>query len=235
MNTDKISTNEINLRQLPLFISLSDEEYNKIKDKLYIKSYSKGEIIFKSNDPANKMYLIISGVIKISKIMSDAKEQILYIYNKNDFVGGHNILSHDKYEYNAQALKKTTVLTVSSDIVNNVLKHNNNFLLTLLSQSFERIRKAEDLIDRLSIINTEVKVAKLLKNLAKQYGKKTKNGIITKFNITQEELGSLAGISRETMSRKLNQFEEDGILEIVSRGKILIYDLAKLDEILDDY
>ena len=66
-------------------------------------------------------------------------------------------------------------------------------------QSFERIRKAEELIDRLSVISTDVKLAKLLKNLMSLYGKVSEDGIMIEFNITQEELGSLSGISRETV------------------------------------
>lgn len=222
----------LNYKEIPLLTYLSEEEFLSIKSNLYIYEFNKGEIIFRSNDPANKMYIIISGEIKITKIMSDGKEQILYIYEKGTFVGGHNILSNDKYEYNAIALKKTQVLMISSNDINNVFKKNNNFLIAVLQQSFERIRKAESLIDRLSVISTDIRVAKLLKNFITIYGIRTKEGILIKHNITQEELGSLAGISRETMSRKLNQFDEEGIIKIKSRGEILILKESELDNIL---
>lgn len=224
--------NLINIKQMPLLKNLSSDEFNKIKKNTIAREFSKGEIIFRSQDPADKMFIILSGEIKVTKIMSDGKEQILYIYGPSDFIGGHNILSGDKYEYNASALSKSKVLTITSDDVLGVLKYNNDFLLTVIKQSFERIRKAEDLIDRLSVINTDEKVAKLLKTLIGLYGKKTADGILISYKITQEELGSLAGISRETMSRKLNQFEEEGILKIVSRGKVLILDESQLDNIL---
>ncbi|MFM1580710.1 Crp/Fnr family transcriptional regulator [Helcococcus bovis] len=223
---------KLNYKKIPLLDSLSEEEFLRIKSDFYIIEYSKGETIFRSFDPADKMYIILDGEMKISKIMSDGKEQILYIYEPGDFVGGHNILSGDRYEYTAYALNKTTVLTISSYDVNNVLKHNIEFITKVLEQSYERIRKAEDLIDRLSVISTDVRVAKLLKTLVNLYGKETDKGILIKYNITQEELGSLAGVSRETMSRKLNQFEEEGILSLVSRGKILIKDYEKIENIL---
>lgn len=223
---------KINYKEIPLLKYLTEEEFKKIEGNIKIQEYSKSDIIFSTNFPADKMYIVVSGEIKISKYMSDGKEQILYIYDKDDFVGGHNILSGDKYEYNAQALNKTTVLTLTSHDVHNVLKKNNEFLLQVLKQSFERIRKAENLIDRLSVISTDLKVAKLLKNLASLYGKQHKDGILIEYHTTQEELGSLAGISRETMSRKLNQFEEMGIIKLVSRGKILIYNMDEIENIL---
>lgn len=232
MREINLSNQDFDFNNISLLNNLSDNELERIKGNLILREYSKGEVVFKSHDPADKMFIILDGEIKISKIMSDGKEQILYIYGPLDFIGGHNILSGDKYEYNAYALTKSKVITINSHDVLGVLKYNNQFLLSVIEQSFERIRKAEDLIDRLSVINTDEKVAKLLKNLIEINGKHTKEGILIEHKITQEELGSLAGISRETMSRKLNQFEEDGIIRIVSRGKLLITDQAALENIL---
>lgn len=229
---NKFTKENLIQKDIPLLSYLTEEEFLSIKANLDIQDYAKGELVFRSNDPADKMFVILEGELKISKIMSDGREQILYIYDEGDFVGAHNILSASSYEYSAYSLKKSKVLTISSRDVHQILKKNNSFLLILLAQSFERIRKAENLIDRLSVISTDVKVAKLLKNLSSLYGQDTKDGILINHNTTQEELGSLAGISRETMSRKLNQFEEEGLIKLVSRGKILIVDQAKLDNIL---
>jgi len=229
---DLFDQGKFNYKKIPLLESLSEDEFMKMKSNLIINEYQKGETVFRSHDPADKMFIVLEGQLKISKIMSDGKEQILYIYTEGDFVGGHNILSGDMYEYSAYALVKSAVLTISQDDVNNILKNNNQFLITVLGQSYERIRKAETLIDRLSIISTDAKVAKLLKTLMSLYGQQKENGILVKYNITQEELGSLSGLSRETMSRKLNQFEEEGILKIVSRGKVHIYKPEELDNIL---
>lgn len=224
--------NKTNYKEIPLLTSLSEEEFLLIEDNLNILNFSKGDTIFRYRDPASRMYIILEGEIKISKIMSDGKEQILYIYGPGQFVGAHNILSRENYEYSAYALRPSRVLTVSSHDIHKVLKHNNDFLLEVLSQSFDRIRKAETLIDRLSVISTDVKVAKLLKTLISLYGKEKQDGVLIQYNITQEELGSLTGLSRETMSRKLNQFEDMGILKILSRGKIIIYKPYELDNIL---
>lgn len=223
---------KLNYKEIPLLNLLTEREYSQIKNDLHIIKFQKGSHIFRAFDPADKMFIILNGEMKISKIMSDGKEQILYIYEKGDFVGGHNILTGDKYIYTAYSLKETTVLTIASRAFNEVIRSNNLVLCAVLEKSYERIRRAETLIDRLSVISTDVKVAKLLINLNSLYGKKHKNGIIIKFNITREELGSLAGISRETMSRKLNQFAEDGLIDLVSRGKILIKDIETLKNML---
>lgn len=221
---------KLNYKEIPLLSYLTEEEFFKMNSTFEVLQFKKGDIIFKSQDPADKMYILIDGFMKVSMYLSDGREQLLYIYKKGDFLGGLNLLSGDKYAYNGSALWDTTVITVSKSDFYNVLLKNNNFLIKVLEKSYERIRRAESLIDRLSVINTDVKVAKLLINLIKIYGSQEEGGILLDLNITQEELGSFTGLTRETMSRKLKQFEDMGLLKIISRGKILIKDIKKLSE-----
>lgn len=229
---EEFNSKKYNYKEIPLLATLSEEEFSSIQSDIYLNRYSKGDTIFRTSDPADRMFIVLEGEIKISKIMSDGREQILYIYEAGEFVGGHNIISGDSYLYNAYSLKDTKVITITARKFSKIIRKNNELMIAILAQSYERIRRAELLIDRLSVISTDVRVAKLLINLIKVYGKKVNDGILIKLNVTQEELGSLTGISRETMSRKLNQFEEDGIIEMVSRGKILIKDEQALQNII---
>lgn len=221
--------NLIDYKKIPLLSLLSEGEFSNIKEKINILYFKKGDYIFRSGDPASKMFIIYEGFMKIIMNLSDGRDQLLYIYKKGDFVGGLNLLTDNNYVYTGIALKDTTtVITISRDDFHNVLLKNNEFLIRVLIKSFERIRRSEALIDRLSTMNADLKVAKVLLNLMKFQGKKTQDGIILNLHINQEELGSFSGITRETMSRKLKQFEELGIIKILSRREILISNVQKL-------
>lgn len=222
----------LNYKMVPLLDYLSEEEFLSMNSNFEVLYFKKGDPIFKSGDPASKMFIIYDGFMKISMNLSDGREQILYIYKKGDFVGGLNLLSGDKYVYNGTALKNTTVITISNDDFHEVLLKNSKFVMKVLEKSYERIRRSEELIDRLCVINADLKVAKVLINLIKVYGEKTDEGILLNLTINQEELGSFTGITRETMSRKLNQFEDQGLIKIVSRGKILIKDIKGLSKLI---
>lgn len=216
-------------QDIPLISFLSKEERDKINGRIGIMKKSKGEYIFRSGDPADLMYIIKTGSMKISMYLSDGREQILYIYNDGDFVGGFNILSSDKYVYNGVAIRDSIIYTIGKEDFHNVFMHNEDFLLSLLEKSYERIRRSEQLIDRLSVVNADMKVAKTLIDLLKIYGMRTdEDDIILRLNLNREEIGSFTGLSRETVSRKLNQFEERKLIEIMPRGKIKIIDLDGL-------
>ncbi|WP_036730103.1 Crp/Fnr family transcriptional regulator [Peptoniphilus mikwangii] len=218
----------IDYKKTPLLKYLTEEEIKRFISKPQIKEFKKGEYIFRSKDEARQMYIVYDGFMKISMFLSDGREQILYIYKEGDFVGGFNIISGDRYVYTSVALTDTKIIIIHKEDFEDILLKNVKILRKLLDQSYYRIRKSEELIDRLSVINADMKVAKLLIDLIKICGKKKNNKILLDLNINREELGSYTGVSRETISRKLNHFETMNIISLLPKGKILIEDLEAL-------
>ena len=205
-----------------LLAFLTDEDLKNFRYRPQVLLYKKGDKIFSFNDKADFMYIILEGFIKISTYLSDGREQVLYIYGEEDFVGAHNLLTHENYLYEARALTRARLLTISKVDFNNILIKNNKVLIKILDQSFKRIRRSEELIDRLSTQNADMKVAKLLLDLAEDLGRVKKEGVHITFHLSREEMGSYSGIVRETLSRKLSSFEKMGLIEIIGRNEILI-------------
>lgn len=170
--------------------------------------------------------------MKIYKNLSDGREQILYIYSVGDFVGGFNLLKEDEYKYNAEALEDTTISTLSKAKFDEIAIKNPSINLKIIEKGYERVIWAEELIQRLSYSNADAKVAGLLLNLIKDFGTETEEGILLNLTLNREEMGSYAGISRETMTRKLNQFKELGYVDFIGNKKILIKNKDVLEEYL---
>ncbi|WP_297790517.1 Crp/Fnr family transcriptional regulator [uncultured Anaerococcus sp.] len=209
---------------------ISDDDLDKFTHKVEIKEVKKGEIIFRYNDQAEYMYIIVDGFIKISMYLTDGREQVLYTYSKGDFVGAHNLLTDENYQYEAKALKKTKLIYIHKSDFFNVMIKNNKILIKILGQSFKRIRRSEELIDRLVGLNADMKVAKLLLDLVEE----TKEGnLLIKPHLTREELGSYSGVVRETLSRKLSYFEDLGLIKLLPKGEILIQNIEALRKIVN--
>lgn len=222
---------KINYKAIPLLAHLSEAEFSEMDEEIVISHKKKGDLIFKSGDPAERMYILYKGEMKMTMVLSDGREQMMYIYKAGDFVGGLNLLSGDNYVYDGTALSDSIVIIISRGNFNNVLLKNQQFLIYLLEKSYERIRRSEELINVLSGINADMRVAKVLMNLLPVYGQKTEEGILLAVPINREEMGSYSGISRETMSRKLNQFSNKGLLKLLPRGQILVTDVEGIREL----
>lgn len=220
------------LHNIPLLSNLNDEEARKISEGVVTKEFKKGEYIFRTGDKADRLYIVCQGKMKIFKYLRDGREQILYIYGAGDFVGGFNLLKEDEYWYNAVALEDTVVCTLSKKKFDEIIIKNPTITLKVLEQAYERIRWAEDLVDRLSTISTDAKVASLLLRLTDDFGTRKGDEIILNLTINREEMGSYAGISRETMTRKLRTFKEMGLIDFHGNKVIIIKDEEGLREML---
>lgn len=170
--------------------------------------------------------------MKIYNSLLDGREQILYIYGSGDFVGAFNLLKEDEYKYNGEALENTVVSTLTKAKFDEIAIKSPTITLKILEKAYERIRKAETLVDRLSSTNADSKVAGLLLNLIQNFGSKEGDSIALNLSINREEMGSYAGISRETMTRKLITFNEMGFISLEGNKKIIINKIDKLEELL---
>lgn len=220
------------IRNVPLLASLNQDEIDKISEGVVFTEYKKGEYIFRSGDKADRLYIVVSGKMKISNYLSDGREQILYIYSAGDFVGAFNLLKEDEFKYNAEALEDTTISTLSKNKFNEIILKNPEITLKILEKSYERIRDVEGLVVRLSAANTDAKVAGLLLELMEDFGSKESSNTVLELTINREEMGNYAGIARETMTRKLNHFKELGYIDFIGNKKIIIKEENKLRELL---
>ncbi|HHU54162.1 MAG TPA: Crp/Fnr family transcriptional regulator [Clostridiaceae bacterium] len=219
-------------RTWSLFKGLTEEEYIELASSVRILDFTRNQTVFRPGDSADRMYIVISGRMKITQLMPDGRPQILYIYNPGDFVGGLNILSGDQYLYLGETLEDSKIGQIGKNIFSEFALTRVDSLIEILAKSFDRIRWAESLISRLSASNAEIKVAGLLISLIDSYGIKKNDKIHLKLSINREEMGSYAGLTRETMTRKLNEFRNKGYIGFKGHRTIVIKDLPALRRII---
>ena len=221
------------LQQLPLLADLSAADFAAVRPELRCLTLRRGAIAFRSGEEADRFYIVCSGRIKIFQNTADGREQILYIYNPGDFVGGLNLLMAHDYLYTGQALEDSRICVVPRSIFDRYMRDNPVILRNILAKSFDRIRWAEDLISRLYASNADIKAAALLLRLMHDFGVETEAGTVLHLTMNREEMGSYAGLTRETMTRKLTDFREAGYLEWMDPQTILIRNTAALRGLLE--
>lgn len=222
---------DFDLRELSIFSDLSEEDIKFFKDELFVNKYRRNDFLFKPKDVADNMYIIVEGKLKVFTINSMGNEQMLYILKKNDFIGGLNLLKRTEYIYYGQAIENMKIIKLSRSVFDKIVYRFPKVTTKILEQSFVRIRLAEDLITRLVENHAEIKVANLLISLADSFGTKEGNNITIQLNINRENLGSFAGLTRETLTRKFSEFRDMGILEFEGNRKIIIKSIEALKNV----
>lgn len=221
------------LKDVSLLKALDPASFAAVVEESEVRKFKRGQYVFQSEQPADEFYVILSGSIKIFKNTVDGREQILYVYRRGDFVGGLNLLMADNYFYMAQTLEDSEILVINQTSFDRYMYNNAAVLRVILQHSFYRIRYAEDLISRLGKNTASLKVAALLLRLKDDSGVKTADGSLIRLNMNREELGSYAGLTRESMTRTLNDFRESGFVSWTDPHTILIQDEKALLKLLE--
>ena len=218
------------IKEIPLLSSLSNEEMEKLTEEVMIRDYKKGDRIFRRGDKADGLFIVCSGKMKITKTLSDGREQILYIYSPGDFIGAFNLLKADRFEFDATAIQPTRMSILKKGSFDAVILRNPEMTLKVLEKAYDRINSIESLVERLSIGNSDAKVASMLLSLVKEFGEQNSRGTLLDLTMNREEMASLAGIARETVIRKMKEFQREGILEDRGNRKILIKSIKGLED-----
>lgn len=133
----------------------------------------------------------------------------------------------------AQTLEDSKILVIPKTSFDQYMLDNSAALRVILEQSFYRIRYAEDLISRLGKNTATLKVAALLLRLKDMSGTPVGGGTLLKLKMNREGLESYAGLTRESMTRTLNDFRELGYINWTDPQTILIEDADALINLLE--
>ncbi|MFP4020814.1 MAG: Crp/Fnr family transcriptional regulator [bacterium] len=215
------------VKEIPFFSLLSEKELNLIDKIAGETNFKKGEYIFFEGEAGDKFFIIKNGQVKLTKMIKNGDEQILNIFSSNDIIA--EIVAFDKGNYPASAVTMTDTEVIvfdQSELEDLIMKHP-SIGVKLLREMSHRLRRAQENVRDLALKDSSAKVAGLLIFLAEKYGKQKKDKVVLDISLTQQELASMIGSSRETVSRVLGQFEGEDLIK-TSRKKIIIY---KLNEI----
>ncbi len=212
------------LKSISLCENMNDDEIKAIAEHCRIKSYSKKNVIFLESDPGNMLYLICSGRVKITKLNEEGNEVILTILGDGDYFGEMSLLDDHDRNANAIAMDDVDLLTVTKNEFVNLLINNPTLSLNLLKTFAIRLRVTDIRMKSFFLDDAQKKVIITLHNLAEKMGIMQGKDIIIEEVPNQTDLANMTGISRETLSRIINKFEINNIIERSGKNiKILSY------------
>jgi CRP-like cAMP-binding protein len=201
-------------KKVPIFSFLSDDELEQIMNLRRHKAYKKGELLCHEGDVAETLYIINEGQVKASKLTRDGKEQIVHIYTGGDFFGELSIIGgQGRYNFDAYAISDVKLCTLTKGDMDKILLINPEISMKLLQVVTARLTETENLAQNLATNDAEIRIAYILLEFAEKYGIIDESGNIKiKLPLSREAMANYAGVTRETISRKLKAFEEAGLI-----------------------
>jgi CRP/FNR family transcriptional regulator len=209
---------------VPIFSNLNYDEMMEIARITRDRTYEKGSMIYMAGDNDESLYVIHEGKVKISRISDSGKEQVLRVLGPGEFMGELTLFSHNPLTDNAEALEKTVVCVINGAELKNLMSKYPTIAFKVLEELSQRLERAENLVENISLHSVERRLADTLLNMADDKGE-------IELKMSRKDLASHLGMSRETLSRKLSSFQDEGYIELIGHRKVKILDEDALMEI----
>lgn len=193
------------LRQIPLFSSLKDEEIEAIYKLSVTKKCSKDTIILLEDEEGDTLFVILSGKVKVTTFSESGKEIIFSILNEGDFFGDMSLLDGKPRSATVISIEESELRLIRRSDFNKLIESHPGIALKLLEELTSRLRKADERIESLALLDVTGRVAGILLQLADERGEKTEGSILIKSRPTHQELANMVGTTRETVTRILKQ------------------------------
>ncbi len=220
------------LQVVPFFANLRDDQTNELAKALVPRRFNPGQVIFHLGDPGGLLYLISKGKVKISHTTAEGQEVVLAILGPGDFFGELALLDDSPRSATAVALEVTETLTLHREEFMRYLSDNPEFALHVLKTLARHIRRLNTQLADIFFLDLPGRLARVLINLADQYGQKTQNGTVIGLSLTQTDLAEMTGATRVSINKALGRFRRNEWIHVSGRT-LTILDHAALEGLID--
>lgn len=200
------------LRTVPLFAKLDDVEVQQFADLMRDRSYPKGSVIVFEDDPGDSFYIVRQGRVKVVLVGEDGREVILGVLGVGEHFGELSLIDEQPRSAHVIAMEDTSLLVLRSDDFRRRVEASPAVAWALLQELSRRLRRADTKIHGLALLDVPGRIAHLLLDFAQEGQADT----IDK-PLTHQTIAHMIGASRETVSRTMKEFQDNGWIAVERR------------------
>jgi CRP-like cAMP-binding protein len=204
------------LRAVPLLREVPEEDLRALAGVTRERSFPRGSVILSQGDTGEALFLIRSGQVKVAVIAEDGREVILSILGAGGVFGEMALLDDEPRSAHVIAMADTNLLQLRREDFRARLRASPELAIALLRQLSQRLRRADDTITSLMLLDVNGRVAHLFLELAREEGGEG-HATITR-RLTHASIGQMVGASRETVSRTMRNLVLRNVIEVSRRG-----------------
>src|SRR5215207_8622441 len=216
------------LKKAPLFARLDDEAATALSATMGTITLTKGEVLFHEGDAEDRLYVVVSGKIKLGRSGSAGRENLLAVLGPGQMFGELSLFDPGPRSTTATAVTPSELRTLEHDELMGWLTGRPEVAQGLLGQLAARLRRANDVVADMVFSDVPGRVAKQLLELAQRFGDRRDDGVHVHHDLTQEELAQLVGASRETVNKALADFAARGWIRLEPRS-VTILDVDRVE------
>ncbi len=205
----------------PLLDGLAPHEIKDFINNGVLRQIKKGTYMFHQGEPAERYCILITGKVKLTHLTPSGQQVILHYFGPGEGVGIIAVLGHMNYPGSAYVVEKCESLSWSNDVTQQLMLRYPRLALNGIEIIARRFTKLQRRYQEISTQRVEQRVALALLRLARQFGRRTNEGILVDMLLSRQDLGEMVGTNLYNVSRILRRWEKNGYVNIGRQRVIL--------------
>ncbi len=212
--------------RISIFQSLAAEEQRQLVQAAGHRHVTAGTMVFREGDPADRILVIHRGKVKLNHYSAEGKEYVLDIIGPGDIYGEQRLFSGQRQQVNAIALEAASFCEIHKRDIEALIMKDPTVGIRMLEELGAKYSRVSRLHEILSLNDAKGRLAGFLLHLSGEAGGKV-------IRIDRETISATINLRAETISRKLNDMEREGLLSIEGHKTIKVLKQEELQRIID--
>jgi CRP/FNR family cyclic AMP-dependent transcriptional regulator len=220
---------EIDLGRIDLFRNLTGADLRRLGELLHRKTFPAGKSLMTVDQTGEVVYFILSGTVKIHVEQEDGADVIIALLGPGEIIGEMSALDQTNRSASVVTIEKTTLLWMDRETFRRFVMAIPALAADLACTISSRLRSANEQIQSLAAVEVETRIARRIIAFAERYGQPLPNGdLLIPIRLTQTDIATLVGASREHTNKILVSYKERGYLSVDHNYHITIHDKTAL-------
>lgn len=218
------------LRDVPVLSELAAEDLSALGALTEVRKVARGAPLFQEGHPAEGLFVVRTGEMKLVKTAKDGREQILYLARPGRPITEGLRFDGGTYPASAMAMRQASALLISNADIRELAERRPQIMRAMVDLRARRVDRLLVLISDLSLRTVPARLASFLCTLVAQRNARGEDAKTLMRDLTTETVAGRLGTVREEISRGLALLEREGAVK-VSPDMIVVEDLARLEAI----
>jgi CRP/FNR family transcriptional regulator len=205
------------LRRTLVFAGLPEDDLAAIAEFSLLKTFRKGEYLFRQRESAHGFYIVRRGIINVHRVAPDGREQVIHLFRPGETFAENALVSETGYLTDARSVAESEVIMVPKWEFLQILRMRADIALRILASMSQHMRGLISSLESVTLKDSETRLMNwILRRCPKPLSHKPAEVAI---GMTKTMLSGELGTRQETLSRTLAKLRESGLISV--RGRTL--------------
>lgn len=215
------------VKKIPIFADMEEEDLARLSSSLVRRKYLKGQVVFHKGDEGGSLHIIQTGRMKVVIPSPHGEEVILAILTEGEILGELSLIDGKPRSATVEALEDSEVLSLRREDFLRFLASRFEAALRVMEVLSRRLRDTDALLAETHFLDVTSRLAKKIMDLGRLFGVKEKEGVRIGVRVTQKDLASMVGATRESVNKQIRWLREQGVI-LFEDGYLTILDPVRL-------